>query len=81
MITQKEYGLHFVTGLPKKPFKYIDNKLPAANRVITNPPKMREVCKLLDGMFVPNSLQTCARNNFVVEPEAQTAPAATKPAQ
>ncbi|KAJ7357883.1 hypothetical protein DFH08DRAFT_953090 [Mycena albidolilacea] len=81
LLTQKEIDIHFVTGLPKKTFKQVDNKLPAANRVITNPPSIKEVRKLLDGLFVPNSLQTFTRNNFSVETEAQLAQPVAKPVQ
>jgi hypothetical protein len=39
------------------------------------------VRKILDGLFVPNLLQTFARNNFSVETEAQLAQPVAKPVQ
>ncbi|KAJ7736788.1 hypothetical protein DFH07DRAFT_966771 [Mycena maculata] len=79
-ITEDQVNLYFVTGIPQETFKIVDSKLPQKNRVITSPPSIKEVRKILNALFMENSLQSFARQNFM-EQDLSSAPGPTKSAQ
>jgi hypothetical protein len=79
-LSSDQVDLYFVAGLPMKTLKIVESKLPEANRVTSAPPKIRAVRKILDEMFVENSLQSFARQNFV-DVDAQATPQEAKTAQ
>ncbi|KAJ6565385.1 hypothetical protein B0H10DRAFT_2359518 [Mycena sp. CBHHK59/15] len=80
-ISEAEVNLYFVTGLPQRTFKAVENKLPEDQRVVTKPPKMKDVQKILNGMFKENSLEAFARQNFLDSADISAVPMAQKPSQ
>ncbi|KAJ7936227.1 hypothetical protein B0H13DRAFT_2303939 [Mycena leptocephala] len=79
-LSEEQVNLYFVAGLPMKTLKIVEAKLPEANRVTSAPPKIKAVRKILNEMFVENSLQSFARQNFM-DLDVQAAPQETKTAQ
>ena len=57
-------NLYFVSGLPQDTLDAVFQKLPASQRVVSNPPSMKEVRKILNGLLNEDSLRNYARTAF-----------------
>ncbi|KAJ6623209.1 hypothetical protein B0H10DRAFT_1944184 [Mycena sp. CBHHK59/15] len=79
-LTLEQVNLYLVAGLPKKTLKIVEAKLPEANHIITAPPKIKVVHKILEELCVENSLQSFTCQNFV-DIEVHPAPQVAKSAQ
>ncbi|KAJ7204965.1 hypothetical protein GGX14DRAFT_368381 [Mycena pura] len=70
-------NLYFVSGLPQDTLDAVYQKLPSSQRVVSNPPSMKEVRKILNGLLNEDSLRNYARTAFGDVETAAVPPAVT----